>query len=182
LADVREVKIDVGHHGIVAILASDGAVRFGVIQELLAEVTVGRCESIVEAVEIREAEAPIEVVGLDGVGDALDVERELIENNRVRGLRVGGRRVGVRAEVGRADIPANVDPTVELNVLTLEPIVAFTAVDCLCQRIVGGVRVTDPGCAADGPDGEGEWRIVDRSWVAAIGGGGPVETSCQSFE
>jgi len=59
-----------------------------------------RCgEAVVHAVERREAEAPVEVIGLDGVRNALDVDGRLIELNGIRVNIVSGRGVGEAAFV-----------------------------------------------------------------------------------
>lgn len=77
------VQIHAGHHRVIAI--------FVVVQEqLLTEVPFRRGEPVVEAVELREAETPIEMVCLHGVRKTVDVERGLVQLDGVR-LNIVGR-------------------------------------------------------------------------------------------
>ena len=62
LGDVRDVEVEVVHHGVVAVLVVAG-------EELLREDALGGGVAIVLAPELGDAEAPVEVLGLDGVGD-----------------------------------------------------------------------------------------------------------------
>ena len=71
LATCGNVEVEVEHDGVVAVLVIAG-------EELLREDALGGGVAVVLALELGEAEAPVEVVGLDGVGQALDVEDLLV--------------------------------------------------------------------------------------------------------
>ena len=93
-----------------------------VVQQLLAEIAFGGGEAVIEAIEIGEAEAPIEVVGLNGIGSALDIERGLIELKGVGHFGVGRRQIAVGARAGSADIHADIHPAIDLNVGLFPPV------------------------------------------------------------
>jgi hypothetical protein len=80
---VGEVEVEVVHDGVVAVF-----VIFD--EELVGEDAFGGGVAIVLSVELGDAEAPVEVLGLNGVGEALDVEDLLVGNDLVGGVVVGG--------------------------------------------------------------------------------------------
>ena len=85
-SDFWKVQIHIHHHRVVAILIANGTVRFGIVQQLLTEVAFGRGEAIIQPIEVRKPESPVEVICLDGVRGALEIKGGLINLKRVRHL------------------------------------------------------------------------------------------------
>ena len=69
------------------------AVDLVVLQELIAQQAVSRGVAIVLAVDRRDAEAPVDVILLDRVGQPLEIDDRLIELDRIRVVIIGRRRI-----------------------------------------------------------------------------------------
>ena len=100
-----EVDVEVFEGGVEAVLAI-------VDEELVAEVALVGGVAVVGAVEGGEVEAPVDVVALDGVGEALDVEDGLVEFEAVGVEVVAFGRV---AAAGGAAVYGGVEPAVDLG-------------------------------------------------------------------
>src|SRR5438094_2531302 len=85
LRDIRKVKLAVEGRDVVAV----GAVFR---QQLIAENPLHDRVAIVEPIDVGDIEAPVDVILLRGIGQALDAENELIELDPIRMDGIAGRR------------------------------------------------------------------------------------------
>ena len=53
------------------------------LEQLLAEDPLGRCVAVIQAIQVGKPEPPIEMVPLNGIRQTFEVERDLVELNRV---------------------------------------------------------------------------------------------------
>ncbi len=90
LRHLRNVEIEVRHGNVEAIL-------FVRSQKLVAENALGGGEAIIQAVNRRKAETPVDMIGLHGVRLALDVQDLLIHLDGISTLGVGRREVRIAA-------------------------------------------------------------------------------------
>ncbi len=143
---MREVEVEVEHDGVVAVLVIEG-------EQLLREDTLGRGVTVILAPELGDAEAPVDVIGLNSVGEPLDVEDLLIRDDAIGIVVVGSGRVGTVALVGGADVEAAVEPAVDLGT-------AYVLVDGLHEDVGLGVGRADDGSSTDGVicAGKGAWN------------------------
>jgi len=97
LEDLRNVEVDIHHRHIEAVVVV-------VFKELIAEETARNHETVIESINARNAKAPIDVIGLEFVRYALEVENELVLLKTVRTQVVNERKVRVRSArcVGRS--------------------------------------------------------------------------------
>ncbi len=61
----------------------------------MAEIAIGCREPVVHTIQAGKTKAPVEMVGLNGIRGALDVNRQLIELNRIRHFGISRGRVSV---------------------------------------------------------------------------------------
>ncbi len=154
---------------------------FGVVQKLLAEVAFCGGEAIIKAVEIGESEAPVEMIGLDGVGSSFNVEGSLVYLKRVWHFGVSGGQITVRERAGSADVHTQIHPAINLDVGFLPPVTMGSGLQGSCQRVSSRVVIPDIDGAAHGPQCERIRRAVHRRGIAAelrritgAGGGMPI--------
>jgi hypothetical protein len=77
LENSREVEIKVHHRHIEAVVSV-------FLQELVAEEPPRNHEPVIEAVNARDAKAPVDVFGLELIRHAFDVENELVLFESIR--------------------------------------------------------------------------------------------------
>src|SRR5579862_340244 len=150
---MRNIDVDVFESGIESVLAV-------VADQLRVPVSLAGGVAIVGAVEGGEVVSPVDVISLDGIGQALGVEDELIQFKTVGVDVVGLGRVAVG---GGAEVEGRIEPSVNFCA-------AFGAVDSGHERVAVAVGLSDDGRAAVGPVGVGEWWRVEWGWEAAAGG------------
>ena len=123
------------------------------------EQTVGRGVAIVLTVDRRDAETPVDVVFLHGVGEPLDIDDRLVELHRVGVVVVRRRRVAALDGVVR-EVAAGVDPAVNLDVVVVHPASDIGIAERRHQRAIDRTRPrhAKAGRAAIGPLGEGIGR------------------------
>ena len=159
LSDFGEVEIEVFEGWVEAV----GVV---VVEELGGEDAFGGGEVVVGAEEGGEVEAVVEVGLLDGVGEALGVDDELVEFEAVGDGVVGGGEVG---GAGGAEVEGGFEPAVELEA-------GFGSVDGGHEGVGLGIGLAEGGSAAVAPVGGGERGGVEGRGKAsagwAFGGGG----------
>ena len=114
----RSVDLAVHHREVVA-------VDQVVVEQLIARETIGGGVAVVLAVHRGKSEAPVDVILLHRIGQPLDVDDGLIELHGIRRIHVGGRPVAARLHGVGADVAAEIDPPVDLDV-------------GLVQRLAGG--------------------------------------------
>src|SRR5579871_1644029 len=93
----------------------------------MAPVPLSRGEAVVQAIQRRDAEAPVDMIGLHSIGLSLDVKHFLIELHRIATLCVGFRISGIAALLGGAGVEAAVQPTIDLDAALLPPVAMLTA-------------------------------------------------------
>ena len=167
---VREIQINIGHHGVPPVLLAEGSVWLH-SQQLLAEDSLGGRKTIIPSIQAREPEPPVEMVRLNGVGSAFDISHELIELYGIGDLRVSRWRVCILAAdllSTTAEIHSRVRPTIDLDVRLLPPIAVRAVLQGRGQRIGRGIVVTHPHGATDRPYAEGIWRTAFHRRVPAI--------------
>src|ERR1700734_3032052 len=123
---MRDIEVQIIHHRVVTV----GVV---VLQQLLAEDAFGCRVAIVQAVDVGEAESPIEVIGLNRIRETLEIKSDLVELNGVGNHVGGGFVVGIPALVRRTGISPNIEPAVNLYT-------ALVPVDRLYQGVGAVIR------------------------------------------
>ena len=111
LKNLRNVKIDINHRHIKAVIVV-------VLEQLVAEKSARNHETIIKSVNAGDAKTPIDVIGLEFIRNALDVENELVLLYTVRAQIVNQRKIRVRSAGrvrGRADVPGKIFPAIDLN-------------------------------------------------------------------
>src|SRR5437762_2955423 len=118
-----------------------GAVRYAGLNRPLIVDLRGRENSglrvVIETVNAGDTKAPINMIGLELVRDALDVENKLVLLEAVRAQIVNQRKVCIRAAraIRRcAHIPGKIFPAVNLNPASLPPSAVWSGVDRFHQR------------------------------------------------
>jgi hypothetical protein len=152
---VGNIEIHIVHHRIVA-------VSIVTLQQLLAEDALGRGVTIVQAIQVRETESPIEVIRLYRIRQAFDVEGNLVKLEGVRDHVIGGFVVGVPALVRGAGVTTDIEPAVNLDA-------AFVLVDRLHQAVSAVIRSTDHNRAAHRPVCRGKRGRVQGTWGSPAG-------------
>ena len=99
--------------------------------------------------------APIDVIGLNGIGNALRVEHSLIEFHPIGKDIIGG---GIIRIVRCAEVNAARNPAVYLDSALLPRLAIRAGVESLRERGRVGIRYTDLGRSAVGPVGKREGR------------------------
>src|SRR6202034_2636694 len=142
LEEMREVEIQVVHHWVEA-------VKPFVLGVLVAQDPVRESVLVVRSIEQRDAKAPIEMVALDLIGRTLEVQRSLVQLDRVGLIRIGSREVAagsrqfVEAQAGCADIGARLDPAVDDEAAVLPSLAVRPTVNRVHQRAAVHVFVAD---------------------------------------
>src|SRR5271167_4280726 len=109
--EMREPEIHVVHDGIEAVVLFFVGV-------LAAEYALSEGVLVIGAVDARQAKTPIEMLALNLVGSALEIQRRLVELHGVGLERIGRRSVAagagriVEARMRGTDVAAGLDPTV----------------------------------------------------------------------
>jgi hypothetical protein len=126
------------------------------IEQLPAEQAIRRGVAIVDAVKGREAEPPIEVIVLHGVGQPFDIDHGLIELDGVGRVVICGRRVAARSHLVGADIAPRRDPAVDLDMGIVHRVPKRRVAERDHQRTVDRIRPghTNRLRAAIGPFGK----------------------------
>src|SRR5271168_4074000 len=150
LEKMREPEIYVVHDGIEA-------VKFFGVGALAAEYALREGVLVIRTVNSGKAETPIDMIELNLIGGALDVQRRLIELHGVGLERIGRRRVAAAAgrvvELGMrcADVAARLYPAINRKAAVLEFLAAGAAIQRIHQRAVVHVVDADGLRAADIP-------------------------------
>src|SRR5208282_5642572 len=111
LEKVREPEIHVVHDGIEAVLPF-------LVGVLVAEYALREGVLVIGTVNSRKAKAPVEMLELNLIGRALEVQGRLVELHGVGLERIGRRRIAaaagrvVEARMRRADVAARFKPAV----------------------------------------------------------------------
>src|SRR3974377_2097774 len=71
IGNLSPVQIHVSHHRVVTVLVV-------LCQQLLAEIALRGGKAVIQSVQLREAESPVEMVDLNRIGNALNVKRGLL--------------------------------------------------------------------------------------------------------
>src|SRR5437763_16334303 len=90
LKNLWNVNVDVDHRHIEAVIVV-------VLQQLIAEQAARNHESIIESVDARDTESPVDVIGLELVRHALDIKDELVLLEAVRAPIINQRETGIWA-------------------------------------------------------------------------------------
>ena len=89
LENVRNIKIDVQHRHIEAVIIV-------VLEKLIAKEAARNHESVIEPIDPGDAKSPVDVISLELVRHALDVENELVLLEAVWTQVVNQRKICVR--------------------------------------------------------------------------------------
>jgi hypothetical protein len=128
--DLRDVEFAIDHREVVAVVEV-------MAEELVAREAIGGRVAVILAVDRRQPEAPVDVVGLHGVGHALEVNDGLVELERIRRIIIRGRPVAARPHRIGADVAAAVDPAVDLQVVGVQRLAEVGVGERHHQRAVG---------------------------------------------
>ena len=126
------------------------------IEKLIARQAVSGRVAIIFAPQGRKSETPVDVILLHRVGQPLDINDALVELHRVRRVHVGCRPVAARLHCVGADVAAEIDPAVDLDMRVVERLADIGVRKRGHQRAVHGIGPGHPdaGRAAIRPLGE----------------------------
>src|ERR1700719_2355517 len=150
VGNLRKPEIQVVHDGVETVSPS-------AIQVLIAEDAVAERVLVIRTVQAGETSAPIEMIALNFIGRALDVQRRLIELHGIGLERIGRRKVAARAirvvepRTRRTDVAAWLDPAVDREAAILQFLAALAARQRVHQRAVVHVLDADGLRTADVP-------------------------------
>ncbi len=111
LENLRNVDVEVDHRRIEAVIVV-------VLEQLITEQSAGNHEAIIESVNAGDAKAPVDMVCLEFVRHAFDVENELILLETIRPQIVDEWKIRVRPAFcirRSAHVPGKVFPPVNLD-------------------------------------------------------------------
>ncbi len=184
----RQLRLDVGHrdeaadphHQALGHLRNEDfaiehrevdAVGLVVAQQLVAHQPIRRGVSVVRAVDRGDSHAPVDMILLHGVGQALQIDDGLVELDGVGRVVVGRGRVAARLDLAGAQVAAGVDPAVDLQVVVAHPLAERGVAEGGHQRAVDrrGAGHAERRRTAVGPFGErhGRRRLGRRREVVA---------------
>ena len=132
MSSFRDEDLAIGHRHIVAVVGV-------VLQELAAPQAVSCRVAIVLAVDRGDAEAPVDVILLHGVGQALEIDDGLIERDGVGIVEIRCRPVAAANRFVR-DVAAHVDPAVDLEVVVVHRLAERGVAQRIHERAVDRAR------------------------------------------
>jgi len=107
---------------------------------LIARQAIGGRVAVVLSVQRGNAEAPVYMVRLHRVGQPLEIDYGLIELSRIRRVHICCRPVAARLHRVGADVAADIDPTVDLDVRGIQRFAELGVGERHHQRAIHGVR------------------------------------------